>query len=109
MNDINNLRALRKPNEEEYDSARAKLGSFQDEVTRSVWLTEELSRTLAEVRGISMRFLEAPYRGDYIKADEWDAFMQTYVIAKGALKQALGVPRVEEYLRNLQKPQKESS
>jgi len=105
LNEINNLRALRKPNEKEYDSARAKLDSFQDEVTKSVWLTEELWKTLAEVRGISMRFLEAAYKGEYIKADEWNAFFKIYTSAKGALKRALGVPQVEEYLRNLHKPQ----
>ncbi len=108
LNEINNLRRLRKPNQEEYHGAGAKLDLFKDEVTKSVWLTKELSETLAEVRGISMRFLEAAYKEEYIKADEWDAFMKTYAIAKGALKRALGVPRVEEYLSSLHKRQEES-
>jgi hypothetical protein len=103
LNEINNLRALRRPNQREYDGVREKLSLFEDSIRKSVWLDEELSKSLAEARGIAMRFLEAAYTQSYLKSGEWEAFMTTYSNVKNRLKEALGVPKVEEYLRVLYK------
>jgi hypothetical protein len=101
LDEINNLRALRPPSQDEYDRVREKLSLFEDAMRKSVWLDDGLLKALTEIRGLSMRFLEAAYKGDYLKGDEWAAFMRTYSNAKRVLKEALGVPKVEEYLKAL--------
>jgi uncharacterized membrane protein YccC len=80
---------------------------FRDDIARSVWVDKELSTSLTSCLG-SFRLFEMRISGSVgeqhvsgLEVENWTWFFDSYAKAKEDLRQALGVPKVESYLKAL--------
>lgn len=87
----------------EFKEVSAQVTLFRNEIVKCVWLDENLSDVLRTLFGDHHAVLEYVRKGEYAKADAWEGLGTHYKKAKAALKEALGIPAANDYLKRLQK------
>jgi len=77
--------------------------AFRDEIVKCPWLDEKLREALGDVLDSFRKLTESGYTQERFKATGAEGLGVNCEKARAALKEALGIPAVEDYIRTLQR------